>query len=149
MAGLLSLSGCRTAPACPESTEQIVAKSAHAGCLLIDNKKVLLIKQWNGVWALPGGTHEAGEAPKCTALRETWEETGLAVEVLNLAKIGAGGFQLFHCRPRAGATDSTRPFTPEVRDVQWLDRAQLNDGRPFRFPDQLPWMVQALTEFGE
>jgi 8-oxo-dGTP pyrophosphatase MutT (NUDIX family) len=31
----------------------------------------------NGVWALPKGNIDAGEAPADTALREVWEETGV------------------------------------------------------------------------
>lgn len=35
-----------------------------------------------GFWALPGGHVEAGESPQEAAVREAWEETGLAVEGL-------------------------------------------------------------------
>jgi len=37
-----------------------------------------------GTWCIPGGFVEAHESPELAAKRETWEETGLLVEITNL-----------------------------------------------------------------
>lgn len=51
-----------------------------AGCL-IDNDKVLLVKHKKlGIWLNPGGHIEPNELPHQAAEREFWEETGLRVK---------------------------------------------------------------------
>ena len=45
------------------------------GCIIIEDKKVLLIKQTNGIWGFPKGHVEEGETLKQTAVREVAEET--------------------------------------------------------------------------
>lgn len=48
-----------------------------------DGWKYLLLKQRpSGAWSFPKGHREMGETPELTALRETYEETGLFVEIL-------------------------------------------------------------------
>lgn len=55
-----------------------------AGCILLHEQQILLVQvnygPAKGHWILPGGYVEAGENPDETALRETFEETGLQVE---------------------------------------------------------------------
>lgn len=59
------------------------------GCSAIifssDKKSILLTKRSdNGQWCLPGGRMEAGESAKEACARETYEETGLEIEVVRL-----------------------------------------------------------------
>lgn len=50
--------------------------------VLDDQGRLLLIEKTdNGLWALPGGGHEPGEAIADTVVREVKEETGYDVEV--------------------------------------------------------------------
>ena len=50
-----------------------------------ESGRILLIhKVDNDLWALPGGGHDPGERITDTAVRETQEETGLAVEIVRL-----------------------------------------------------------------
>ena len=53
-----------------------------AACTVIDDGegRILLQKRESGLWGLPGGIAELGEALHETAVRETFEETGLIVE---------------------------------------------------------------------
>ena len=53
------------------------------GCIIIDDKKVLLIYQKNGFWGFPKGHVEENETEYETALREVKEETNLEVEIIN------------------------------------------------------------------
>jgi ADP-ribose pyrophosphatase YjhB (NUDIX family) len=59
-----------------------------AGALVVRNGKVLLIRRgiepFFGHWDIPGGFCEADEHPARAALRETWEETGLRIELTGL-----------------------------------------------------------------
>jgi ADP-ribose pyrophosphatase YjhB (NUDIX family) len=56
-----------------------------AGCLVIDDGKVLLLKRGNepalGKWTFPGGYVDFGENATDAAIRETREEVGMRVEL--------------------------------------------------------------------
>ena len=53
-----------------------------------DQGRFLLQKRSdNGWWGLPGGGREPGETFKQCVVRETFEETGVIVEPINLEKI--------------------------------------------------------------
>ena len=51
------------------------------GCIIIDNRKVLLVKQTSGDWGFPKGHVENNETEIETAIRETKEETNIDVEI--------------------------------------------------------------------
>ena len=53
------------------------------GTIIFDNEKVLLVKQNLGHWSFPKGHVEKNENEFETAIRETKEETGLDVEIIN------------------------------------------------------------------
>ena len=48
-----------------------------AGCLVVDQGDVLLIKIMGGTYGPPGGSVDASESAQCAAERETYEETGV------------------------------------------------------------------------
>lgn len=49
------------------------------------HREVLLVRrQDNGMWALPGGCQELNETPQQCAIRECHEETGLNVSIVRL-----------------------------------------------------------------
>lgn len=51
------------------------------GCIIIEDGKVLLVKQTKGHWGFPKGHVEADETEMETAIREVKEETNIDVEV--------------------------------------------------------------------
>lgn len=51
------------------------------GCIVIENRKVLLIKQTSGIWGFPKGHVEHDETEEETAKREVKEETNIDVEI--------------------------------------------------------------------
>ena len=57
-------------------------KEKSCGCIIIENKKVLLVQQKKGRWGFPKGHVENNETEKETALREVKEETNLNVEII-------------------------------------------------------------------
>ena len=57
-------------------------KEKSCGCIIIKNKKVLLVYEKNrNFWGFPKGHMEDGETEIETALREVKEEVGLDVEI--------------------------------------------------------------------
>lgn len=48
-----------------------------AGLIVIQNSKILMVTRKDGKIGIPGGKKEEGEIPIFTAVRETYEETGL------------------------------------------------------------------------
>jgi 8-oxo-dGTP pyrophosphatase MutT (NUDIX family) len=59
-------------------------KCIVGGCVVVHNGRVLLLKHKKlGVWLYPGGHMEPNETPLDTALRETEEETGMKVRLVD------------------------------------------------------------------
>src|SRR6478672_8735027 len=62
--------------------------SMGAGTVVVNNERVLLVRNRYGVtsgrYLLPAGRVKPGEMPDRAAERETWEETGLRVQVTGL-----------------------------------------------------------------
>ena len=56
-----------------------------AGCVVFNEVgQVLAVKSaWHGGWSLPFGKVDKGEAIRVAAIRETLEETGIAIELLS------------------------------------------------------------------
>ncbi|MFP5072752.1 NUDIX hydrolase [Pseudonocardia nantongensis] len=71
-------------PAAPPANSLVVAVVV----VVLDGHRVLMIQRTdNGRWALPGGGQELGESVRDAAVRETYEETGLDIEVTGVVGI--------------------------------------------------------------
>jgi 8-oxo-dGTP diphosphatase len=108
------------------------------GALILDGSRVLLVQRGKepllGHWSLPGGAVETGERLEDALTREVWEETGLHVEVREIAVIferimpdPAGTCEYhyvlvdFHCSILSGVP---RPGD-DSSDVAWFEVAEL------------------------
>jgi len=58
-------------------------KEKSCGIIVFDDDRVLLIKHNGGHISFPKGHIEEGETPKETAIRETFEETGIHAEIVS------------------------------------------------------------------
>ena len=58
-----------------------IKEEKSCGCIIINENKVLLVKQTEGHWGFPKGHVEQGETEVQTAIREVKEETNIDVEV--------------------------------------------------------------------
>lgn len=103
------------------------------------NARALLVRHAEtGEWTTPGGMIEPYETPADAAVRETWEETGLYVELTRVIGVFGGepcttrfanGDELswvatvFAAAPVAG---TLRPDGEETSEVRYFERAQLS-----------------------
>ncbi|RLK61165.1 NUDIX hydrolase [Actinokineospora cianjurensis] len=103
-----------------------------------DGHLLLIHKIDNNLWALPGGGHDPGERITDTAVRETWEETGLAVRVLRLVGTytdprhviayddGEVRQQFSLCFEAKWTGGAPREDGTETRAVKWVNPADLD-----------------------
>ena len=119
---ILLMCGCgKAAPPCQNAAQS--PGSPSAGCLVVTDHGVLLVRDWTGSVALPGGSVRPGESAQCGAEREVFEETGLSVVAGERAKSFDNGFQLFWCEVAVSAEPTIhRPF--EIRQIIWWQPAE-------------------------
>ena len=139
------VSGCTTpSPDCAQlEQDQAVG---NAGCLVLRPGAVLLVQQrLGGAWGIPGGTAEPGERAACTAARETREETGLEVRVLEHLQVMDNGFHIFRCEVAIAA--ALAPVDGlEIQAAAWIPHDE-RPSLPWRFPAQrapVEALIQAL-----
>lgn len=111
---------------------------ADAAVVDEDDRILLIRRADDGLWAMPGGAYDMGEAPVEGAVRETLEETGYVVEPVDLVGVhdsrycgSRSALQLYHfvflCRP-VGRAEMTTPH--EVTDVRWFGPTDLPELSP-------------------
>jgi ADP-ribose pyrophosphatase YjhB (NUDIX family) len=105
-----------------------------------DRQRVLLVRHSEGNdWTTPGGMVEPYELPSNAALRETWEETGLIVELSHIIGVFGGDVcvttysngdtiswiaTLFSGNPVGGIL---QPDGEETLEVRYFERTELNE----------------------
>lgn len=95
----------------------------------LDGRILMGLNRWRGTWELPGGMIEAGESPGEAALRELAEETGVALDSVELT--GYASFVLAPDQRREDAAVFSRtllePVEPvpsdELVELMWWDPA--------------------------
>ncbi len=131
------------APACRVAAASADERVGDAGCLIaVEGRTLLIAHNVSGKLGFPGGK-SANEVPaQCTAHRETWEYTGLDVEVgVFLARLSTG-FLLYACHsPHNDLSADEVPHLPiwsrtEVSGMVWRDLDTV-DAAEWRFPDQI------------
>ena len=126
------LSACSDKPTCSVSGGNMAAPSA--GCLVVDQGDVLLVKIMGGTHGPPGGSVDRRESAQCAAERETYEETGVIAHAGALAKRFDNGFHLYWCESVSGREiDITRPL--EIKDANWFSSEEFLQLR-WRYPNQ-------------
>ena len=140
---ILLMCGCgKVAPPCQNAAQSFGSPSA--GCLVVTDRGVLLVRDWTGSVALPGGSVRPGESAQCGAEREVFEETGLSVVAGESAKSFDNGFQLFWCEVAVPAEPSIhRPL--EIRQIIWWQPAEARFIE-WRYPRQGDQIRALITE---
>src|ERR1035438_10247219 len=110
------------------------------GGIVIDGDRVLLVQRatepLKGEWSIPGGALELGESLTEGVERELLEETGVAVEALEVVEVLSRVLKLpdgrvrYHyvlidylCRPKPGA--ATPVAATDASDARWVSREDL------------------------
>ncbi|WP_200215628.1 NUDIX hydrolase [Micromonospora coerulea] len=123
-------------PDAPKANSIVVAVSVF---VRDESGRVLLIERSdNGLWSLPSGGQEIGEAVAQTAVRETREETGITVEVTGIVGIYSDPRhviaysdgevrQQFSLCFRAVPVDGVPTPSKESTAVRWVERDELGE----------------------
>jgi ADP-ribose pyrophosphatase YjhB (NUDIX family) len=123
--GIVTLAACsQQAPPCPFNGVADTAPSA--GCFNTSRDGLLVVEGLRGQVSLPGGASQAGESARCTAFRETWEETGLRLQPRELLAVLETGFHLYRCDRTASSGQIDPPPRLEVRRAFYLHREEFD-----------------------
>ncbi|EYB69622.1 NUDIX hydrolase [Deinococcus phoenicis] len=108
------------------------------GCIVLRGEEILLVRE-RGRWSLPKGGLEAGELVQEGARRETYEETGLVVELRDLAFIvefqaqtWGHHLQFFYTGREVGGTLAPRDPDRDVQEARFVPIRQLREFIRFR-----------------
>ena len=122
-----------------------------AGAVILDERgRVLLLRhvfRRGSGWGIPGGFLARGEQPDDAIRRELREETGLALEEVELAFVRTLARPqqvevIFRCRMQSAAL-SGREDSLEIDRAEWFERAALTD---LLSPDQRRLIARALGD---
>lgn len=135
---------------CPRVPGQEDDRRANAGCLILQDDRVLLVThRWGGKLGVPGGTRDRDELAQCTAQRETREETGLDVVVGRRLAVMKNGFHLYRCYPSSALGSRPLPVPAsgmaEIRALDWYALEAL-DRSNWRFAYQFDLFREVARE---
>ncbi|MEF2279328.1 NUDIX hydrolase [Deinococcus sp. YIM 134068] len=128
-------------PAAPQKRGQkrpLAEPRIGVGCIVLRGDEILLVRE-RGRWSLPKGGLEAGELVQEGARRETYEETGLVVELRDLAFIvefqaqtWGHHLQFFYTGREVGGTLGPRDPDRDVQEAKFVPIRQLREFIRFR-----------------
>ncbi|WP_407569292.1 NUDIX hydrolase [Deinococcus altitudinis] len=108
------------------------------GCIVLRGEEILMVRE-KGRWSLPKGGLDAGELVQQGAIRETYEETGLHVEVRELAfvvefqaKTWGHHIQFFYLGRETGGVLGPKDPDREVQEAKFIPLRQLREFLRFR-----------------
>lgn len=130
-------------PVCRVDESEFPKQTANAACLIrLGNNLVTVTHRLSGKLDLPGGTSDTIESAKCTAHRETWEETGFNVQVRQWLGTSESGMRFYECHLAGNFDNSLREYpvpdwaSLEVVSIQLVDPFVTNN-KQWRFPEQI------------
>ncbi len=122
----------------------------NAGCLVIHKDLVLAVQMKDtGKWCLPSGKPMGDETADETAIRETFEESGLRVSIKKLLHIfpESGPFYLFEgvlLEEPSCNLEIPLQSKNEIVKVAFIDFKRI-PFREFRFPEAMPIILKLIN----
>ena len=139
--GLVTNTTAVPVPAAPQKRGQkrpLADPRIGVGCIVLRGDEILLVRE-RGRWSLPKGGLEAGELVQDGARRETFEETGLVVELRDLAFIvefqaqtWGHHLQFFYTGREVGGQLQPRDPDRDVQEARFVPVRQLREFIRFR-----------------
>ncbi|NBA93455.1 NUDIX hydrolase [Pseudomonas sp. R5(2019)] len=86
------------------------------------DRRILFVRKPKAKWTLPGGKVEAGETPLEAAVRELYEETGLAIQGLSYVAQFEASKVLHHVFEALLAQSEEPSPQNEISSCKWLSR---------------------------
>jgi|SRR5579863_205159 8-oxo-dGTP diphosphatase len=128
------------------------------GGVVVHEHKVLLVQRGTeplkGQWSIPGGLIDTGETLREAVIREVREETGLAVEPIELIELldrihREGGRVRYHyviadylCRVDGGSLGAAS----DADAVRWVERAEWNSHSVLRIDPITTRVIEAAWQ---
>jgi ADP-ribose pyrophosphatase YjhB (NUDIX family) len=141
-----------------ETREYITPKVDIRAVVFNEKGELLLVKEQDRRWSLPGGWADIGSSPRENAVREVREETGLHVEPVKLLAIQDKRchphppspnyvYKIFiHCRITGGSLNTAF----DILDKGFFDRHSIPPLSPSRvLPEQIALMFDFLDQPGK
>ncbi|MDQ6662602.1 MAG: NUDIX hydrolase [Chloroflexota bacterium] len=111
--------------------------SLGAGAIIISDNRVLLVRNLFGVtkgrYLLPAGRVKAGELPDQTAVRETFEETNLRVEIEGLLGVrlwvmdnGEHNYFFMFLAKLLSPVNDLQPNLDEIDDARFFSKEEMD-----------------------
>ncbi len=108
-----------------------------AGAVVVHEQRVLLVRNRYGVtkgrYLLPAGRVQVGELPDKAAIRETFEETNLRVEIEGLIGVrlwvmddGEHNYFFMFLAKLLSPVDDLRPALDEIDDARFFSREEMD-----------------------
>ena len=99
--------------------------AAGTVCRDPDGRLLVVYDRFRRMWTIPGGVIDADEDPAAAAQRETWEESGVEVEVGQVLGVFAGHWPdrvifVFAAKPTVMIEHPEPIHRHEIGDVVWL-----------------------------
>lgn len=116
----------------------LAAPRIGVGCVILRGDQILLVRE-RGRWSLPKGGLEAGELIQDGARRETYEETGLVIELRDLAFVvefqaesWGHHLQFFYTGREVGGELGPKDPDRDVQEARFVPIRELRDYIRFR-----------------
>ena len=147
LAACYQLSGCAAKrPDCTVIGATATSKQGSASCAAVHEGRLLVIRHlYSGKLDLPGGRGKAGETAQCTAHRETWEETGIDVNVHEAVAVAGNVFRCVPVSHQSAGEDPTLHWwsRTEVTAVYWMELDAISPEQ-WRYGDRIRDLQRAL-----
>jgi 8-oxo-dGTP diphosphatase len=149
-------------PELPRPIASVAVVTLRPGAMAAQRAlEVLLVRRdkepYRGMWSFPGGSIEPGETSREAAHREALEETGVEVEVLDVADVidsihppgeGRPGYHYLIVDFLAVPTGRCDPLAAtDVSDARWVPVGELDDYE--LTPNARPVLERAIRRYTE